>query len=344
MENVAVRIQRILDEFDTCDEAGLGISPTAEIAQRHGPTPSAKRSLDHLDRVHNEDCISGMARVPSNCAHLILSDIPYGIGAEDWDVLHDNTNSAYQGSSPAQARAGKVFKSRGKPINGWSEADRLIPKQYYDWCSTWASDWLRVLKPGGSAIVFAGRRYAHRCISALEDAGFSFKDMLSWERDRAVHRAQRLSVVLDRRGNGPAARDWEGWRVGNLRPSFEPILWFTKPYKIGSTIADNVLTHGVGAYNQDAFEGYAPGADNIIRAGFMAREAGLHPTQKPVRLMQALIELSTRKGQLVVDPFAGSGTTGVAAKGLGRKFLMFEKSKEFCGIIDQRLRQSSLDL
>lgn len=246
MENVAVRIQRILDEFDTCDEAGLGISPTAEIAQRHGPTPSAKRSLDHLDRVHNEDCISGMARVPSNCAHLILSDIPYGIGAEDWDVLHDNTNSAYQGSSPAQARAGKVFKSRGKPINGWSEADRLIPKQYYDWCSTWASDWLRVLKPGGSAIVFAGRRYAHRCISALEDAGFSFKDMLSWERDRAVHRAQRLSVVLDRRGNGPAARDWEGWRVGNLRPSFEPILWFTKPYKIGSTIADNVLTHGVG--------------------------------------------------------------------------------------------------
>ena len=297
-----------------------------------------------VDRIFNEDCITGMARIPSNSAHLILSDIPYGIGAEDWDVLHDNTNSAYLGSSPAQERAGKVFKSRGKPINGWSEADRLIPKQYYDWCSTWANDWLRVLKPGGSAIVFAGRRYAHRCIAALEDAGFTFKDMLAWERERAVHRAQRLSVVLERRGDTVAAETWNGWRVGNLRPTFEPILWFCKPYKIGSTIADNVLTHGVGAYNQEAFERYAPGADNIIEAGFQPREAGLHPTQKPIRLMQALIELTTQKGQLILDPFAGSGTTGVAAKNLNRNYLMFERSPEFFDIATRRLDQAYLDL
>ena len=296
------------------------------------------------DRIFNEDCIAGMARVPGSSAHLILSDIPYGIGAEDWDVLHDNTNSAYMGTSPAQERAGKIFKSRGKPINGWSEADRQIPKQYYDWCSTWASDWLRILKPGGSAIVFAGRRYAHRCIAALEDAGFSFKDMLAWERERAVHRAQRLSVVLERRGDDHSAKLWNGWRVGNLRPTFEPILWFTKPYKIGSTIADNVLTHGVGAYNQEAFERYAPGADNIIQAGFQPREAGQHPTQKPIRLMQALIELTTQKGQLVLDPFAGSGTTGVAAKSLNRHYLMFEKSPEFFEIANQRLKQAYLDL
>jgi site-specific DNA-methyltransferase (adenine-specific) len=344
VDEVAIRIQRVLDEFDPVHEAEPAQISSAELSRPMEHSSRIERGFDQVDRIWNEDCVMGMARVPSNSAHLILSDIPYGIGAEDWDVLHDNTNSAYLGSSPAQERAGKVFKSRGKPINGWSEADRLIPKQYYDWCATWADDWLRVLKPGGSAIVFAGRRYAHRCISALEDAGFSFKDMLSWERDRAVHRAQRLSVVLDRRGNDRAARDWEGWRVGNLRPSFEPVLWFTKPYKIGSTIADNVLTHGVGAYNQDAFNGYAPGAENIIRAGFKAREAGLHPTQKPIRLMQALIELTTLKGQLVVDPFAGSGTTGVAAKSLGRNFLMIERSPEFCKIIDRRLRQSSLDL
>ncbi|OXE36263.1 MAG: site-specific DNA-methyltransferase [Phenylobacterium zucineum] len=296
------------------------------------------------DKIFNEDSIEGLRRVPDNCAHLILSDIPYGIGAEDWDVLHDNTNSAYLGASPAQEKAGKVFKSRGKPINGWSEADRLIPKQYYDWCSTWASDWLRVVKPGGSAIVFAGRRYAHRCVAALEDAGFTFKDMLAWERDRAVHRAQRLSIVFRRRGNVSAADEWSGWRVGNLRPSFEPILWFTKPYKIGTTIADNVLTHGVGAYNQEAFERYSSGAENIIRAGFRARESGLHPTQKPLNLMAALIELTTQKGQLVLDPFAGSGTTGVAAKGLGRNYLMFERSRDFYETAQGRFRQSLLDL
>lgn len=296
------------------------------------------------NQIFNEDSIEGLRRVPDNTAHLILSDIPYGIGAEDWDVLHDNTNSAYLGTSPAQEKAGKVFKSRGKPINGWSEADRLIPKQYYDWCATWASDWLRVLKPGGSAIVFAGRRHAHRCISALEDAGFTFKDMLAWERERAVHRAQRLSIVFERRGNLEAANEWDGWRVGNLRPSFEPVLWFTKPYKIGTTIADNVLTHGVGAYNQNAFERYSTEAENIIRAGFRARESGLHPTQKPLDLMEALIELTTQKGQLVLDPFAGSGTTGVAAKGIGRNYLMFERSREFFEIAKSRFNQTSFDL
>lgn len=311
-------------------------APTVDLASNY--------ETQVTDRIFNEDCIQGMERIRTNSAHLILSDIPYGIGAEDWDVLHENTNSAYLGTSPAQERAGRVFKSRGKPINGWSEADRLIPKQYYDWCSTWASDWLRVLKPGGSAIVFAGRRYAHRCIAALEDAGFSFKDMLAWERERAVHRAQRLSVVLERRGDNLSAEKWNGWRVGNLRPTFEPILWFTKPYKIGTTIADNVLTHGVGAYNQEAFARYAPAADNIIRAGFEPGEAGLHTTQKPVQLMQALIELTTQKGQLVIDPFAGSGTTGVAAKRLNRHYLLFETSPEYCDVTNQRLKQSYLDL
>jgi DNA modification methylase len=37
---------------------------------------------------------------------------------------------------------------RGKPLNGWLEADRLIPKQYYDWVQTWAGEWFRIIKPG----------------------------------------------------------------------------------------------------------------------------------------------------------------------------------------------------
>ena len=50
--------------------------------------------------------------MPSESVHLILSDIPYGIGADHWDVLHRNTNSAYLGRSPAQRLAGAVFQRR----------------------------------------------------------------------------------------------------------------------------------------------------------------------------------------------------------------------------------------
>ena len=306
------------------------------------PISNTGKDALSLDRIIVGDSVRCIKQAPACAVHLILSDIPYGIGAEEWDVLHDNTNSAYLGSSPAQQKAGAIFKKRGKPINGWSEADRDIPKQYYEWCSTWAAEWFRVLKPGGTAFVFAGRRFAHRCICALEDAGFSFKDMLAWVRDRAPHRAQRVSVVFDRRGDATSSRDWEGWRVGNLRPSFEPILWFTKPYKIGATIADNALNHGVGPYNEEAFLRYVAAPDNMLHCGFAQGEGGLHPTQKPVRLMQALIELTTKPNQIVLDPFAGSGSTLVAARNLGRHYIGYELEKKYAEVCKSRLDESGL--
>ncbi len=307
----------------------------------HEATAPVLRAIDPEARgIIHGDGIEGVRRLAAASVHLIASDIPYGISADDWDVLHSNFNTALRGASPAQAKAGAVFKSRGKPINGWSEADRQIPKQYYDWCSNWAADWYRVLKPGGSAFVFAGRRYAHRCICALEDAGFSFKDMLAWMRGRAPHRAQRVSIVYQRRGDLEAAQRWEGWRVGNLRPTFEPVLWFTKPYKIGTTIADNALVNGVGPYNEAAFLRYVTRPDNILDIGYEPSESGLHPMQKPVRLMQALIEIATQPGQLVLDPFAGSGTTLLAAQAVGRAFLGFETNDRYVEIARTRLKRN----
>ena len=287
--------------------------------------------------IHQGDSLDLIKLVESEVIHLILSDIPYGIGAENWDVLHENTNSAYLGSSPAQKSAGAVFKKRGKPINGWCEADRAIPKQYQEWCSKWTGEWYRVLKPGANVLIFAGRRLAHRCVCAMEDAGFSLKDNLAWIRTRAPYRAQRLSIVYDRRGDIASSEEWEGWRVGNLRPIYEPILWFTKPYKIGATIADNALKHGVGAYNERAFLRYVDEPENIIKIGMDKQESGLHPTQKGVRMMQALIELTTRKGQLVLDPFAGSGSTLVAAKNLSRRYMGFEAEPEYIETCKNRL-------
>jgi site-specific DNA-methyltransferase (adenine-specific) len=289
------------------------------------------------NQVTQTDGIDAVRQLPDNSVHLILSDIPYGIAAADWDVLHANTNSALLGSSPAQQRAGDIFKQRGKPINGWSQADRQIPQEYHDWCAQWAGDWLRVLKPGGSALIFAGRRFSHRGITALEDAGFNYKDMLAWLRPKAPHRAQRLSVVYDRRGDQDSADAWTGWRIGNLRPTFEPILWFTKPYKVGTTIADNVLQHGVGAWHETAFLQYADRPDNVLTHGFAPGESGLHPTQKPLKLMQALIELTTLPGQLVLDPFCGSGTTLLAAQKLGRYYMGFELSEAYVTIARARL-------
>ena len=67
-----------------------------------------------------------------------------------------------------------------------------------------------------------------------------------------------------------------------------------------------------------------------------------HPTQKPTGLFVELIEYSSRKGDLVLDFFAGSGTTGRACKDLGRRCLMVEIEEKYCAIAAERLKQEVL--
>ena len=85
-----------------------------------------------LNTITLGDCVDYIPNLENESVHLLLSDIPYGISLDDWDVLHGNTNSALLGSSPAQ-QGKSGFKRRGKPINGWSQSDRNIGVEYQEW-------------------------------------------------------------------------------------------------------------------------------------------------------------------------------------------------------------------
>lgn len=69
-----------------------------------------------------------------------------------------------------------------------------------------------------------------------------------------------------------------------------------------------------------------------------------HPTQKPEPLIADLISLFTDAGDLILDPFGGSGTTAVAAKRLGRRCILIEREEKYCAIAAKRLAQGALDL
>lgn len=80
---------------------------------------------------------------------------------------------------------------------------------------------------------------------------------------------------------------------------------------------------------------------NFIQAPIcMGKERTKHKTQKPLKVCIPYIEISSNPGDLVLDPFIGSGSTAVAAKKLGRNFIGFEISKEFCEITNERLMQT----
>ena len=152
----------------------------------------------YLDKIIHADCREHLDRLDDDSIELLLSDIPYGIALDDWDVLHSQ-NSALLGESPAQ-RGKPAFKRRGKPINGWSRSDRNIGKEYEDWCRSWAQMVFPKLKSGSSVLLFGARRTIHRVVNAFEDSGFLLKDKLAWKKKSAYHRAQRVSVVFERRG------------------------------------------------------------------------------------------------------------------------------------------------
>jgi site-specific DNA-methyltransferase (adenine-specific) len=70
----------------------------------------------------------------------------------------------------------------------------------------------------------------------------------------------------------------------------------------------------------------------------------IHPTEKPVELMELLIQLVTAKGDLILDPFAGSGSTGIAAYNLQRDFILIEQDKEFYDDMARRIENHSLPI
>lgn len=319
---------------------GAGVEPRQNLtkAQRDGRKQleyMSQHSDNYLDRIVPGDCREHLHHLPPDSVHLCLSDIPYGINLAEWDVLHANTNSALLGQSPAQQ--GKPgFKRRGKPINGWNSADRGIPKEYQEWCREWTDPLFKVMKEGASVMIFGARRTLHRAIVAFEDSGFLLRDILAWEKPGAHHRAQSLENLMRRRGLDDEAEKWQGWRVGNLAPLWEPIAWFFKPYR--HTILDNVLQHEVGAMNVGASLVNGSSPTNVLRFDHQSDER-LHETQKPLELMRYLITLTTREGQTVLDPFIGSGTTAVAARSLGRRYIGFEIQEEYCRIARERVER-----
>ena len=294
-----------------------------------------------INKILLGDCRDYLQKIKLNSIHLFLSDIPYGINLDDWDVLHNNTNSALLGQSPAQK--GKLgFKKRGKPINGWNSADKKIGEEYEKWVLSWSKNLYPLMKAGASLFVFGARRTIHRVINAFEQSGFLLRDMLIWKKDGAHHRAQRLTSILKKRGLENEAKKWKGWRLGNLAPIYEPITWFFKPYP--HTITDVVLQNEVGAMNIKNCKINGSSPTNILEFGFTKNETKIHEAQKPLCLMQYLIKLTTREGHLVFDPFIGSGTTAIAAKLLKRKFIGIEINKDYWKQANDRLLKATQTL
>lgn len=108
---------------------------------------------------------------------------------------------------------------------------------------------------------------------------------------------------------------------------------------MGGTLADNILENELGAWNEEALQKYSLynglSSANIIKVMTGNEDSGKHITQKPLKLMELLVELVTIQGQIVLDSFAGSGTVCVAAKNLNRQYIGIEADHAYVDITNQ---------
>lgn len=384
-----------------------------------------------LNKIYNMDCLEGMKRLPDNSIDAVVTDPPYGLSF-----------------------MGKKWDYDVPTVEIWKEC-------------------LRVLKPGGYLLAFAGTRTQHRMAVRIEDAGFEIRDMIAWVYGSGFPKSLNIGKAVDKlQGNeredlgyndnsrtnkpdvdvyeagirGKESRlskgysQWEGWGTA-LKPALEPITVARKPLE--GTVAENCLKWGVGGINIDGcrvgmseqdkegssgnwkpkgyelkdsiyefgtkvvkteqpsgrfpanfihdgsdevvglfpnckgwssqkhnsfnpYGGNALNKSNSIREGeyegyndsgsaarfFYCAKASKserntgcedlekknnHPTVKPIAVMEYLINLVSREGHVILDPFSGSGTTAIAAFNKGRNFIGFEISKEYCEIAKRRV-------
>ncbi len=283
-------------------------------------------------KIYNMDCREGLKILADNSVDCIITDPPYFI-----DGMDDKWND-----KKLKNKASKSGVIGGLPVG--MKFDVQQGRNLQKFLEPIALEFIRVLKPGGFCVVFSQARLYHRVALSLENAGFEIRDMMGWKyegqakafsMDHFVMKNDKFSEVEKVK----LINDMKGWKTPQLKPQIEPMVLAQKPKE--GTFVDNWIKYNVGLVNtKQSLDGMFPG--NIIEISKQSRLKERtskidHMTVKPVALISHLVKLFTKEGQLVLDPFTGSGSHAIAALENNRRFIGFEIEADYCKISKERI-------
>ncbi|MCD0493829.1 site-specific DNA-methyltransferase [Chromobacterium violaceum] len=206
-----------------------------------------------------------------------------------------------------------------------------------DWdrrCDGWVEEVARVLKPASSIWVFGSMRFIATMFAEMEAAGFRYAQDIVWEKQNGTgfhndrfRRVHEHAVQFYRGAWGDLYHDPQ-YTMDARR---KVVRRKTRPAHTGQIDA--------GHYTSE------DGGPRLVRSVVaVPNEHGraVHPTQKPLAILAPLISYSIPPGGLVIDPFIGSGSTGIAAEMLGRNWLGSELNPDYINLQADRTRQQGL--
>jgi DNA modification methylase len=269
---------------------------------------------------NNTDVLSSF---DDNSIDVCITDPPYGMGMEHWD-------------------------------------HSVPPKE------TWA-EVMRVLKPGAWCLSFCSPELYHRLAVNMEDGGFTIKDQVIWMVTTKMAKKNKLKpahepiAVGQKPFTGTSKATFEKWGTSTVNLNGTRIPWDKEPPKgwvkgghsrraFGKDVdksteqnnekvdanpdgryPSNIIGHFDVEDHQKYF--YAPRATRKERG-----EYNDHPTPKPINLMRYLIRVYAPENGIVLDPFNGSGSTGIAAIQEGHEYIGIDMEQKYCDITERRIQ------
>jgi site-specific DNA-methyltransferase (adenine-specific) len=182
---------------------------------------------------------------------------------------------------------------------------------------SWLEPVHQCLSPTGSLFVTGTHHAIYSIGFALQQLGLSIVSLITWYKPNA---APNLACRT-------------------FAHSTELLIWAAPP-TAQETLLRRYSTHlQQGAFDFEVPEPYGKQVIwGVTTPGPREKQFGRHPTQKPLTLLQRIIALASDPGDFVLDPFAGSGTTGVAAVQLNRRFIGFELDPAYIQLSKSRLK------
>jgi len=250
------------------------------------------------------DCIAILSRLPAASADLVFADPPFNIGYE-YDVYDD----------------------------------RRAREDYLEWSERWLRAAVRVLKPTGAFFLAIGDEFAAEHKVLLDRLGLTLRNWIIWHYTFGVNCTKKFN-----RSHAHIfyyVRDPKRYTFnsGEVRV----------PSARMTTYADR-RANPVGKLPDDTWVLRPQESDTHFRGDqdtwFVSRVCGTfkerlnHPCQMPEAVLDRILRVASNPGDLVIDPFAGSGTTLAVAQKLGRRFLGCELSDEYAEAVRARLRRN----
>ena len=255
-----------------------------------------------LNKIYNEDCIKVLndtSKIEKESVQLIFADPPYNL-------------------------SGNGLKSTGSKTGGDfsmvnEDWDKMEENEFINFTNEWIASSKEVLKPNGSIFIACSYHNIGESIMGLKLNGFEIKNIITWNKSNAMPNLTR--------------------RV--LTHTTEFVIWAVKGkgwvfnYDILKKLNPEKKKDGSDKQMRDIWT--MPLCQGKERLRDADGKKALHPTQKPEELLKRIILGFSNEGDVILDPFGGSGTTPFIAKKYSRNFIAIEREKKYADAINSRV-------